>query len=409
MDVHIPKSSVLLENLMNNLTDVIYFKDLESRFIKVNKACADKHGWETVTLVKGLSDFDVFSDAHARQAYEDEQRIIETGEPLIGIEEKETWPDGRVTWVSTSKMPLRNADGEIIGTFGIGRDITQHKETELRAHQAAEEIRLITEEMEEDIRMAGDLQKTFFTSSYPSFPGKAEPEASCVEFLHAFRSSGDVGSDYCSIRRVSDTQAGIFVCDVGGNGVRSALGTALIRGIVQEISPLVLDPGAYLTRMNELLVPLIYEDDALLDVTACYLLLDVVSGEIRYASAGHPPPILFRRQEGARWLCADQKICGPRFPDKNGTKYTSFETRIDAGDAVVIYTDGLYSTRNRLDDPYGLKRLLDSAQSFAGDPLADIFSGLEQDALAFSKNSAFTDDVCLAGFHLRHLIQQNPA
>jgi sigma-B regulation protein RsbU (phosphoserine phosphatase) len=301
-------------------------------------------------------------------------------------------------------LPLKNAEGRIIGTFGITRDITKHKEAELRARQAAEEMRLIAEEMEEDIRMAGDLQKTFFPSTYPAFPHGVEPEASCVEFLHAVKGCSDVGSDYCTIRRVSENEAGIFICDVGGIGVRSALGTALVRGIVQEISPLKLDPGAYLSRMNELLVPLMCqegEDDTLLQISACYLLLDTFSGKIRYASAGHPPPILFRQNGDTGWLCADRQFGGPPFPEKTGFQYAAYETRVDRGDAVVLYTDGLYSTRNRLDEPYGLKRLLDSARSLTGDPLAEIFSRLEGDALAFSKTSVFSDDVCLVGFLLR--------
>ncbi len=72
---------------------------------------------------------------------------------------------------------------------------------------------------------------------------------------------------------------------------------------------------------------------------------------------------------------------------------------------MVLYTDGLCSVENVLDNAYGAKRLLDSAQSFAGDPLADIFQGLEGDALAFSKDGKYADDVCLVGFQLRKLLQ----
>lgn len=405
MDSKTIGSGYLLENLMKNMPDAIYFKDRQSRFVKVNQACADKHGWESVDVVMGHTDFDVFSKAHADQAYADEQRIIETGESLFGIEEKETWPDGSVTWASTTKMPLKSDDGKIIGTFGISRDITKHKEAELRAQQAAEEMRLITEEMEEDFRMAGDLQKTFFPSGYPAFPEQAVPEECCVEFLHDFKACSDVGGDYCAIHRISETEAGIFLCDVQGIGVRSALGTALVRGIVQEITPLGLEPGAYLSRMNELLIPLVYHEEVLLSVTACYLVLDTASGKIRFASAGHPHPIFFRQGNGAEWLCADQEPCGPALAEQSGMDYSTVECLAGPGDAVVLYTDGLCNVKNALADAYGAKRLLDSAQSLAGDPLAEIFHGLEGDALAFSRNGIFTDDVCLVGFQLRKLLR----
>ncbi len=398
-------SGYLLKNLMDNMPDAIYFKDGQSRFIMINKACADKHGWESTDVVKGCSDFDVFTKEHAEQAFADEQRIIETGEPLRGIEEKETWPDGSATWVSSTKMPLKNKAGEISGTFGISRDITEHKEAELHAQEAAEEMRRIKEEMEDDFRMAGDLQETFSPSSYPVFPEGAAPEERCVEFLHHFKVCSDVGGDYCSVHRVSGFEVGIFLCDVRGVGVRSALGTALIRGIVQEITPLGLEPGAYLSRMNELLIPLVCHEETLLSITACYLVLDTVSGKACFASAGHPLPILFRQGNGANWLCDDHASCDPALAEQADVAYSSIEFQAEPGDAVVLYTDGLCTVENSLDDAYGAKRLLDSAQSLVGDSLADIFQGLEGDALAFARDKKFTDDVCFVGFQLRKPLQ----
>lgn len=402
MPPHAPDSAFLLKNLMDNLSDAIYFKDLQSRFAMVNKACAEKHGWESPETIQGKTDFDLFSKEHAEQAFADEQRIIETGEPLHGIEEKETWPDGRVSWASTTKMPLKNETGEIIGTFGISRDITEHKEAELRAKRYAEEVWLIKEEMEDDFRMAGDLQKTFFPSSYPVFPEGAATEGSSVEFLHDFRACGDVGGDYCSIHRVSETEAGIFLCDVQGVGIRPALGTALVRGIVQEIAPLGLEPGAYLSRMNELLVPLVRQEELLLGVTACCLVLDTVSGKVRFANAGHPSPFFFRHGGGVERVCKNpESCCGSALASQPGIAYSSIEFHAGPGDMVVLYTDGLYTVENALGEPYGMKRLLDSAQGFSGEPLAAVFQGLEDTACAFAKNGAFTDDVCLVGFRFR--------
>ena len=128
----------LLRALMDNVPDYIYFKDRESRFIRTTKAHAKTFGLSDPTEAIGKTDFDFFSDGHARQAYEDEQEVIRTGEPLLNVEEKETWPDRPDTWVLTSKMPLRNAEGNIIGTFGISRDITKRKQAEeaLRAEKA---------------------------------------------------------------------------------------------------------------------------------------------------------------------------------------------------------------------------------------------------------------------------------
>ncbi len=121
----------LLHVLLESLPDAIYFKDLHSRFIRVNKALAHKIcGAEPAALI-GRTDFDFFTADHARPAYESEQEIIRTGQPILDLEEKETWPDGHVTWVSTTKVPLRDRAGRIIGTYGISRDITARKEAEI--------------------------------------------------------------------------------------------------------------------------------------------------------------------------------------------------------------------------------------------------------------------------------------
>ncbi|MFL5306559.1 MAG: putative bifunctional diguanylate cyclase/phosphodiesterase [Polyangia bacterium] len=120
----------LLETLMENVPDSIYFKDLESRFTRINRYAAQRYGVASPAHAIGRSDFDFFTDEHAAQARRDEQEIIRTGQPLVNVEEKETLPNGQVRWVSTTKLPLRDRVGNIVGTFGISRDITHRKTAE---------------------------------------------------------------------------------------------------------------------------------------------------------------------------------------------------------------------------------------------------------------------------------------
>jgi two-component system, sensor histidine kinase and response regulator len=122
--------SELLRILMDNVLDAIYFKDLESRFFCISRSMAVRFGLSDPAEAVGKTDFDYFNEEHARQAYQDEQEVIRTGRPLVGREEVEYWPDGRVTWASTTKLPLRDCSGTIIGTFGISRDITHRKRAE---------------------------------------------------------------------------------------------------------------------------------------------------------------------------------------------------------------------------------------------------------------------------------------
>ncbi len=129
------KERSLILALMDNIPDSIYFKDIDSRFIRINKALAQRFGLSDPAQAVNKTDFDFFMPEHAQPAYNDEQEIIKSGQPIVGKEEKETWSDGGESWASTTKVPLRDQEGRITGTFGISRDITESK----RAEKALEE------------------------------------------------------------------------------------------------------------------------------------------------------------------------------------------------------------------------------------------------------------------------------
>jgi PAS domain S-box-containing protein len=116
----------LLNALMDYSPESIYFKDLDSKFIRINNFTAKVLGFDNATEVIGKSDFDFFSKEYATKTFNDEQQIIKTGHSIIE-EEKGEWLDGRITWGLSNKMPLRNPEGEIVGTFGISINITERK------------------------------------------------------------------------------------------------------------------------------------------------------------------------------------------------------------------------------------------------------------------------------------------
>ena len=127
-----PNDSELLAALLENTSDSIYFKDLDSRFLKISHSLAKKLRLNHPDDAVGKSDSDFFTAAHAQEALDDEHRIIRTGSPLLSKEEKETWADGTENWVVTNKMPLLDANGIVVGTFGISHDITDRKLAEER-------------------------------------------------------------------------------------------------------------------------------------------------------------------------------------------------------------------------------------------------------------------------------------
>lgn len=116
--------------LLQHIPDRIYFKDADSRFIWVSDAMAKFLGASGPAELVGKSDFDFFTREHAQPAFDDERAVMRSGEPMIGKIEKETLPDGRIGWAMTTKIPLRDATGAIVGTCGISRDFTTQKALE---------------------------------------------------------------------------------------------------------------------------------------------------------------------------------------------------------------------------------------------------------------------------------------
>jgi two-component system, sensor histidine kinase and response regulator len=129
------RGSLYMKAILEKVPDVIYFKDLDSRFVAASNSTAEKHGLKMEDLI-GKSDFELFQGEFASAGRNEEQNIIDTGVPMISKLVKETWPDGRQTWSLNSKLPVLDENGAIIGVFGIGKDVTELKRTETDLYAA---------------------------------------------------------------------------------------------------------------------------------------------------------------------------------------------------------------------------------------------------------------------------------
>ena len=145
--------------LLEHSSDQIYFKDRESRVLRCSEAMCERFG-ATQQEIVGKTDFDFFDPSHARQAFEDEQEIIRTGAGFHSKVERETMKDQTEKWALSAKMPLRNEAGEIVGTFGISKDVTDLKRTETELANERDLLSTLLNSMP-DVIYFKDLQSRF--------------------------------------------------------------------------------------------------------------------------------------------------------------------------------------------------------------------------------------------------------
>ena len=131
---------ICFQALLEHSLDNIYFKDRDSRFLLVSRRMAEWFGRSEPSELVGLTDADLFAPEHAREALADEQALLRGETSIVCKEERETWPDGRETWVSTVKRPLFDLQGRVMGTFGISRDITEPRRARARAEGCARQF-----------------------------------------------------------------------------------------------------------------------------------------------------------------------------------------------------------------------------------------------------------------------------
>jgi len=136
-------------------------------------------------------------------------------------------------------------------------------------------------QMEDDLKMAREIQLTMLPQQYPSFPRSASPAESVFHFTHRYLPTGTVGGDFFTVSALSDEEAAVFICDVAGHGVRSALVTAMIRALVEELKPVTGSPGQFLTKLNCDLHSILKHTGTPLLTTAFYLVANWKTGTMR--------------------------------------------------------------------------------------------------------------------------------
>ena len=396
-------SEALYHSLVETLPQNIFRKDLQERFTFANQQFCKTLG-RSLADITGKTDFDFFPPDMAAKFQRDDTRVMANGESYDTVEEHQL-PDGSKIHVQVVKTPLRGAYGQITGLQGIFWDITRQKLAEEQIRKANEELARSREQlrvknllMEENLKMAREIQLTMLPQQYPTLPRDAKPEDSRFQFTHRYHPTGEVGGDFFSVSALSDAEAAVFICDVAGHGVRSALVTAMIRALVEELKPHASEPGIFLTKLNSDLCAILKHTGTPMLTTAFYLVANAATGVMRYANAGHPKPLLVRRSASkVEALTNVSKKSQPALGLFEKAAYQTSQTTLVRGDLVMLFTDGLFEVHAANQEIYTQAMLTDAARRRLGLPSARLFDELLEEIRAYSAGGGFDDDVCIVG------------
>ena len=274
---------------------------------------------------------------------------------------------------------------------------------EQRVKERTQELQQKNAAMQEELRIAQELQTAMMPHHFPVIPRGAKPEESALRFFSHYTPAGSVGGDYFDVMPLSDTAAGVFICDVVGHDVSAALVTAMLRSLVEELSVKTADPGQMLGELNRTLTGFFRELGRTMFVSAFYLIADVKRRRMLYSNAGHPNPVhLRRREDSIGWL----QVPGRNGPAMGLFKDATFPTgqcALANDDMILLLTDGVLEMENLEQEFYGKERLIAAVSGLAELPGPELLRGLLADIRRFSRSHAIEDDVCLVGMDILRL------
>jgi PAS domain S-box-containing protein len=303
---------------------------------------------------------------------------------------------GEKRWVTDMCTVIRDEEGNCTGCLGVLQDVTESKEAVRELTAITNQLRSRNREMEDDLAMARDVQQALVTQQPPQFPLKASETDAHLHFYHRYIPAAMLAGDFYEILAISETEVGVFICDVMGHGVRAALLTTFIRGLMEELMPVAGSPDGFLNKINRSLMAVFGQSESYIFATACYLVIDVKSGHIRFANAGHSMPLSLQSEKGVVLSLDDwSQESEPALGIVEEYLYSVKEYTLDIHESVLLFTDGLFEAYNAHDMMYGEERLATFLKQHLQLEPEQLLDRVLDDVLHFTGNAEFEDDVCL--------------
>jgi sigma-B regulation protein RsbU (phosphoserine phosphatase) len=276
--------------------------------------------------------------------------------------------------VTTSKDEV----GELTGAFQTMQDSIKSYITNLTETTAAKE------RIESELRIAHDIQMGILPKLFPAFPERKE-----FDIYASIEPAKEVGGDLYDFFFVDETHFCFLVGDVSGKGVPAAFFMAVTKTLLKVVAERTLDPGEVLFRVNN---DLAEDNDSCMFVTLFLAVMDISTGEVRYASAGHNPPLLITKGKGVEWIPPLNELVAGVMED---TLYTTKSLTLSPGDTLFIYTDGVTEAMDSRQELYSEERLEDVMNQCQGKSAEQIIRTVEGALKDFTGGAGQSDDITM--------------
>ena len=371
----------------------VYFKNRDHGFVIANQAIANWFGFKGPEELYDKSDRDIFSSEHWEKTEGDEKRIMETGEAIVGVIEREVWGVEKETWVMTSKYPWHDSDGNIMGTFGVSSDISDLMiaQSDLRKLAATYEVK--NREMAEELELAREVQQALLPNQFPTFSAAG----STMKFFRLYEPAAQLTGEFYEVLPLGENRVGFLMGEVFDKGVRSALIVSMLRGLIEKEMQMAGDPGAFLTGLNVGLSHLLVSSGNEIQATAFYGVVDLEKAEIHLSVAGHVNPIAVFG-DGVRQLVPPDHAAGPPLGVAENSKYGTVSAPLPGLKRMICFTEGLKSAQNAKGEGFGVTRMLGEIER--GGDLEKLLQRLAEAVKDFGGTEKFSSAICLLAWEV---------
>lgn len=394
----------LLEAIIHILPCRIFVRDLKNNFVLINKAYQDSLSVASREEVVGhhLSEFT--SPERYKKIFKDDQRVLEKGESMLNKERFGIGPTETEKWVVVSKVPLHGPDQTIEGLVGMTYDISEQKQAEEEARRLSEALRIKNTQFEAELLVARQLQERLMSMGFNDrhrFNLKGPEWRLTASYF--YKPSHHLAGDFFDLIQISETKVGVLVCDVMGHGIKAALVTMLLRGLIVEFSDYLDRPDKVLGQLNKRLCTLAEDQEFPRFTTAVYLTLDLETGKARVANGGHPGPLWTARDtEGkARFEPCPAAEIGPALGLLPDLEYEMHEFTCEGTTEFLLYTDGIIEQKDAVGQEFGIKKLEEILLNNKDDRLDEQLATIKSVLRLTAGTEDFDDDTCLVALRMR--------